>query len=237
MVAGGAWAQRGGGGMRGGGGGGFHGGGAVARGGFTGGGMHGGFTGGGYRGGVYGGGFHGYNGFRGYNGFYGNRAYFGIGFGGYGWSGYGWGYGYPYYSYPYYSYPYVGGYWPGYSDIYPYDYGYGAGYASPASTVVIAPQQTAPPVYYVERANPVSHDYDQYGQEVKGSASGAKSSPIYLFAFQDRNIRAAASYWVDGRTLHYVTLQHEERQASLDSLDRALTLQLNRERQVTVQLP
>ena len=36
------------------------------------------------------------------------------------------------------------------------------------STVVYAPQQTAPPVYYVERANPVSHEYDQYGQEVKG---------------------------------------------------------------------
>ena len=38
-------------------------------------------------------------------------------------------------------------------------------------------------------------------------------------------------------TLHYVTLQHEERQAPLDSLDRALTLQFNRERQVPVQLP
>ena len=61
--------------------------------------------------------------------------------------------------------------------------------------------------------------------------------PVYLFAFQDHTIRAAASYRVDGNTLHYVTLQHEERQASLDSLDRALTLQLNRERRVALQLP
>ena len=42
------------------------------------------------------------------------------------------------------------------------------------------------------------------GQRLRVAA--AKSSPIYLFAFQDHNIRAAASYWVDGRTLHYVTL-------------------------------
>jgi hypothetical protein len=34
-----------------------------------------------------------------------------------------------------------------------------------------------------------------------------------------------------------VTLQHEERQAPIDTLDRALTLQLNRERQVNLELP
>jgi len=53
----------------------------------------------------------------------------------------------------------------------------------------------------------------------------------------DHAIRAAASYWVDGQTLHYVTLQHEEKLAPLGSIDRALTLQLNRERSVTFQLP
>jgi len=38
------------------------------------------------------------------------------------------------------------------------------------------------------------------------------ASPIYLVAFQkDHEIRAAAAYWVDGQTLHYVTQQHEEK--------------------------
>jgi hypothetical protein len=50
-------------------------------------------------------------------------------------------------------------------------------------------------------------------------------------------IRAAASYWVDGGTLHYVTLQREEKQVPLDTVDRDLSLQLNRERRVSFQLP
>src|SRR5205085_7907483 len=65
----------------------------------------------------------------------------------------------------------------------------------------------------LDRANSGSGGYDQYGQEMRqGGATAAGSSPIYLFAFQDHTIRAAASYWVDGQTLHYVTLQHEEKQ-------------------------
>jgi len=79
-------------------------------------------------------------------------------------------------------------------------------------------------------------EYDEFGQETRRSgASGA--SPIYLVAFQDHSIRAAAAYWVDGRTLHYVTLQHEEKQAALDTVDRDLSMQLNRERHVQFQLP
>jgi hypothetical protein len=214
----------GGGGVHGGfgGGGGFRGGGSAGfnRGGFSGGGFRGGWGGGfsGYRG--YGG-YRGFGGFRGTTAFWGGGLGFGFGFGGWG------------YSYPYYSYPYVGGYWPGYSDIYPYDYGYS--YAAPATTIVYAP--TPAPVV-VERANPVTHEYDQFGQELKGAGAATPGAPpVYLFAFRDHVIRAAAAYWVDGQTLHYVTLQHEEKQAPLDTLDRSLTLQLNRERRVTVQLP
>jgi hypothetical protein len=50
-------------------------------------------------------------------------------------------------------------------------------------------------------------------------------------------IRAAAAYWVEGRTLHYVTLQHEEKQAPIESVDRDLSMRLNRERRVTFSLP
>jgi hypothetical protein len=157
--------------------------------------------------------------------------------------GYGYGYGSPYLGY---GYPYLGGYADG-CGYDPYDYSYGYT-AAPAVTVVYPQAQTMAPVYVMpqpERANPVTHEYDQYGQEVRGgssqaqtpAASGRASSPIYLFAFQDHVIRAANAYWVEGKQLHYVTLQHEERQAPLDSLDRALTLQLNRERQVPLQLP
>ena len=103
--------------------------------------------------------------------------------------------------------------------------------------------QAAPNTVYVEHANPNLRQYDEYGQEVRQSppgamprggesAAGGNGSPIYLIAFRDQSIHAVVAYWVDGRTLHYVTQQHEERQASIDTIDRDLSLRLNRERHV-----
>ena len=254
LLAGPVLAQRGGGGHGGGGGGGFHGGGGFGGGGFRGG---GGFGGGGFRGGGFGGGGFrggGFGGFRG--GFGGFRGGFrGAGFGRGGWGGKNWGWGWggaplwgwggwgawpAYWGDPYWDY--------GYPYAYDGDYGYGGaapayytspGYSSPGVNIVYAPQ-TAPT--YVERANPVVREYDQYGQEVNPQgprqSPGADSSPVYLIALaNDQAIRAAVAYWVTGQTLHYVTLQHEERVVPLSSVDRQLTLQLNRERHVAIQLP
>ena len=208
LVVAAATAQRGGGGGSRGGGGGFHGGG--------GGGFHGGgFGNTGFRGGIgYGYGYGGYGGY--YGGFY-----------GYPYSP-GWNYGYSY--------------WPGY-----YDYGYSPyGYSpysydpSPNVTVIDpAPAQAAPGRVYAERANPVAGQYDQYGQEVKSSAEppAGGAAPIYLLAFTDHTVRAVEAYWVDGKTLNYMTLDYEQKQAPLDTVDRALSLQLNRERRVPFSLP
>jgi hypothetical protein len=254
LAAGGAVAQRGG--SRGGGGGGARmgGGGARMGGGFRGSAgfsgaafSRGGFAGGGFRGnssvfrGGFGGSRNGFGGFR--NGFGGFRNGFGgfrFGFGGF-WPSFGFGYS---------------SYWPG---SYDYDYGYGydgyPGYSNsgyqPSSNVTVVyppPAQTAPD--YGERANPNMRQYDEYGQQIgqaaMGNSSGGNSygnssagngSPLYLIAFRDHSIRAAAAYWLDGRTLHYVTTQHEERQAPLDTIDRDFSLQLNRERHVQFSLP
>ncbi len=260
LLAGGAMAQRGGGGHGGGGGGGFHGGGGGG-GGFHGGGGGGGFHGGGGMGG--GGGFHGGGGFggggfRGGGGFVGNfgRGGFVSNFGrGYGYGGYG-GDGMAMATV---TLPTVGlGWdlgWPGYYDTYdygyPYDYSSGYNYPvyqSSPNVSVIYPAQTQPVTntVYVQRAQPVIRTYDQYGQEVNpgggvpttagGSASSA-GSPIYLVAMKDGIIRAAAAYWVNGQTLHYVTLEHSEQQVPLSNVDRSLSEQLNRERHVQFQLP
>ena len=136
----------------------------------------------------------------------------------------------------------------GWSGDYPFDRGDSypySGYASPAHNTASAPQSspgvniiygTPPAPASTAHANPVIHEYDWEQQAQQPTA--VASSPVYLIAFQnDHAIRAAASYWVDGQTLHYVTLQHEEKLAPLGSIDRALTLQLNRERSVTFQLP
>ena len=191
------------------GGGGFHGG---AVGGFHGG---GGFAGGGFRGGGFvGRGFRGgfVGGFRGYS-----SPYL---------------FGSSYYYTGYYDYsPYISNY------AYPaYDYN-----PSPNVTVVYA-QQPAPdpaqvpvPVYTSVAASS-GHTYDQYGQEVK-PAESSNASPIYLVAMKDHTIYAAGAYWVDGKTLHYVTLQHQEKQAPLDQVDGAFSQQLNRERRVAFHVP
>src|SRR5271157_2957844 len=162
-------------------------GGAMAqhRGGGGGGGFRGGGGGGGFRGGSVGGGFRG--GFAGGGGFSGYRGYGG------------------YYT-RYYVYPYDSYYYPSYPSTY-YD---------PGATVIYAPAQPATTTVYVDRpVQPAAHTYDEYGQEIRtGSGSGpggAASSPIYLIAFQDHVIHAAISYHVDGATLVYVTMQHEEK--------------------------
>ena len=196
-------------------------GGGGARGGGFGGGIRGGGFGGGIRGGGFGGGFRGGFGggvFRGggFGGFRGGLGFRG-GFGRFGFRGF-----YPYYGFgfwPYFGFgPY---YWPGY---YPYDYGYARYQPSPNTVVVYPPQQVA--------GSSVTRSYDQYGQGIRSNAS-----PLYLIAFNDHTIRPANSYRVDGNTLHYVTMEHEEKQAPFDTVDRALSLQLNRERSVPFQLP
>jgi len=219
---------------------------------------HGSIGGGGFRGGSAGG-FGGarssvgnYGGFRGgigfsngYRGGYGGYGYGRYGYGGYGYRGYGYrGYYGGYWPYGWglgWGYPWGYGFWPDYYDYYSYPYAYdpnGYGYQSydPNVTVVYPPPQQAAPATYSETARSVTHSYDQYGQEVQ-PAGNTTSSPVYLIALKSGVIEAAASYWVNGDTLHYVSLQHEEKQTPVESIDRALTNQLNRERHVTLNLP
>ena len=57
-----------------------------------------------------------------------------------------------------------------------------------------------------------------------------------MLAIHDGIIRAVLAYWVDGTTVHYVTMDHEQKQTPLASLDRSLSERLNRERNVTFSL-
>lgn len=245
LATGTAMAQRGGGGgfggggMRGGGGyGGGSGGGAGMRGGYGGGGFVGGGTVGGFRNGAFNGGF-GFHGGSFNTGFNGGRpgpffrrdfddGFFRGGFNSGYYGGY-WPFGLGFYTdyWPAYDYS---SYFPGYG-YNPNEYGYASYQASPNVTVIYPPQAPVQPLS-AERARPVTREYDQYGQEVRPAGS-----PLYLIAFKDHTIRAAATYRVDGNTLHYTTAEKEDKEAALDTVDRALSLQLNRERQVPFQLP
>jgi hypothetical protein len=254
----------GGGGMRGGGGfsSGHMGGGSR---GFVGGGVSRGFTGGsgvsrGYIGGSsYRGGF-GHSGVsvgvRIGSGFgYGRGGYYGGYRGGY----YGYRhYGYPrygsfFYGWPYYSGLYFGFGWP-YSYAYDYPY-YSTGYYAPSYTYDTAPAYYSDPGYSSSGSAPVivnqyySSGVGGYGTYPQTRTYNAPSAPrsapgpssadrssYYLLAFPNGSVVMATSYWVKDRTLHYVTRDGQEHQTPLNSIDAAMTEQLNRERGIDVQL-
>ncbi len=202
----------GGGGMRGGGGGMRSGGGGFrAAGGYRGGGYRGGFRGnyGGYRSRFTYGGFY-YPGFYGYyNPFLGD-------------TGLGWDYGDSGYGYPDYGYPDSGGY-PSYA---------APTYAAPNPQVLVISNQT-PPQPVIVQPPPAPAAWNS------GPTTQAKKyeEPLFLLAMNDGTIRAVLAYWVDGATVHYVTMDHAQKQAPLASLDRSLSVRLNRERNVTFSLP
>jgi hypothetical protein len=209
----------GGGGMRGGGGGAMR----VGSGGFRGGSVSagyrgGGFRGGGYRGGGYRGGFRGgfrtRYGFVPWYGFYGGYGYYDPFF----WDDYS-GYSAPY---PYYSAPYP--------NAYP-DSGYGSG--APGVMIVSNSPYGYPAGPPPEPPAPVVRDYPP----APAPQSQKYETPLFLIAFKDGTIRAVLAYWVDGSTLHYVSMDHEQKQALLSSVDRDLSERFNRERNVTFSLP
>jgi len=182
-----------------------------------GGGFHGGgFHGGGFHSGVSGGFRGGYGGFRGYGGYYRNRYLFGFGLG-----------FYPYSYWPYYDYGY-----PYYGYSYPYSY-YDYGYSTAPAVVYQSDPAPSVTVYEAPRAaRPETREYSP-----RPSAEGTEK-PIYIIAFKNQdNLRAAEAYWVTGGTLHFITLQHEQRQAPLESVDRSLTYRLNHGRRVDLYLP
>ena len=191
------------------------------------GGSFGGFRGGGVGRGL-GGGFGRFGG--GFGRFGGGFGRFGGGFGRFGGRAFNRGFYPGFYGglgfWPYFGFGYAD-YWPAYGYApYPYDYGYATYQPSPNVTVIY-PQQPA-----TVSGQSVQPGTSAFAPEIRPSAS-----PLYLIAFNDHTIRAAISYRVDGNMLHYVTMDREDKEAPLDTVDRAMSMQLNRERRVPFQLP
>lgn len=75
------------------------------------------------------------------------------------------------------------------------------------------------------------------GAALLAQLSARPAAPLFLIAFKDQTIRAATAYEVEGNTLRYVAPDGRSREVRLDSVDRALTERLNRERSVEIRLP
>ena len=225
-------------GQRGGGGGGSRGGGGMGGGGFRGGGgFSGGMGGGGFRGGGGFSGGMGGGGFRGGGGFSGGMGgggFRGGGFSGGGFRGGNFGYGTRsgFVSRGFWGGGYYGGGYLGYSNYAPtyydpYYYNYGPSYiAAPVQAPSVVVNQN----YQPETARPTMIQAPAEGQFYR-------PADFYLIAFQDHTIRAALSYSVEGNEIKWVTRDHEERSAPLESVDRQFSEQINRDRRVEFRLP
>ncbi len=203
------------GGGHGGGGGGAHGGGGGAHGGGSAG-FHGG---GGYHGGTFHGSatFHGGTTYRnGYRNYYVYRRYPNT------------------YYYP----GFYGGYYGGYDPFF-WDSGYSDSYSYPDSGYAYStpPPPPPPPVIVEQAPAPALREYPGPTTGSQAPQAQKYEDPLYLLAMRDGSIHAVLAYWADGPVVRYVTMDHEQKQAPLTSIDRALSERLNRERNVAFRLP
>jgi hypothetical protein len=74
--------------------------------------------------------------------------------------------------------------------------------------------------------------------EANNTNAQAPGDPIgtpqnyYLIAYKNHAVYTAIAYWVEDKTLHYVTTQNTHNQASLDLIDLTLTKSLNQHNDV-----
>lgn len=112
----------------------------------------------------------------------------------------------------------------------------------PQAPTVIVNQNFAP-----EAPRPHMRDYpsgslpERYRPEPERRAelrSAEDEKPtIYLIAMKDSTIYSSLAYWLEDETVHYITTQHSHNRASIDLIDRELSIQLNRERGIEFKLP
>ena len=94
---------------------------------------------------------------------------------------------------------------------------------------VVINQYFAPPV----PQEPITTFYQPASERPQTAEEDAPApNKYYLLAFKDHSIYSALAYWVEDKTLHYVTTLNTHNQASLDLVDVELTKQLNRDREV-----
>lgn len=135
-----------------------------------------------------------------------------------------------------YARPYVYSFYvPNYFDSY-YGSDYSSSYVpvpqSPAPEVVAPP---APPVIINQYFGTPPGAYSGAPPDAGPSADvqpAAAADNYYLIAYKNHSVYTALAYWVEDKTLNYVTSGNTHNQASLDLIDLELTKTLNQARGV-----
>ena len=143
-----------------------------------------------------------------------------------------------------YAYPaYIGGYGYGYAQQpdQPPANANGDSAPTPAQPPVVINQYfgQAPPDQGAQGppANAAESNFHYYQAPANDDAAPPSDSSYYLIAFKEHTVYSAVAYYTEGDTLHYFTSGNVHNQVSLSLVDRPLTEQLNRQRNVDVRLP
>ena len=97
-----------------------------------------------------------------------------------------------------------------------------------APTVIINQYMGAPPNADSTDTLHVFQPESRYPTQPAASDESASSGPHYfLIAFKDHSVYSALTYWIEDKTMHYVTPQQTHNQASLDLIDLDFTKKLN----------
>lgn len=122
------------------------------------------------------------------------------------------------------------------------DSSYGAAAQPPATDTSSSPQQPVIINQYFGTQAP-SGTEEPAPQAATSDPAPAAGDPVaapqnyYLIAYRNHAVYTALAYWVEDKTLHYVTTQNTHNQASLDLIDLDLTKSLNQTRDVTFSIP
>jgi hypothetical protein len=148
-------------------------------------------------------------------------------------------------NYPY-AYPYAYSYYvPGYFDYLDSNAYFDPSYAVPPAPGPeyygpSAPSQTQQPVtinQYFGAQGPQNNAPQALNPPPNPGDPLVAPSDYYLIAYKNHSVYPALAYWVEDKTLHYVTTQNTHNQASLDLIDLNLTKSLNQTRDVPFSIP
>ena len=111
-------------------------------------------------------------------------------------------------------------------------------YGAPGPDGVEQQSSSGMKLYQVPPSHPYADAQEAQPQTRSQRRAANDDEPtVYLIAFRDHSIVQALGYWMEGSTLHYVSVEHSLNQASLDLIDRSLSERLNGERGVEFKLP
>lgn len=126
-----------------------------------------------------------------------------------------------------------------YAPAYPYDSSAFAPPLAPPPPQVAAPPAAPviinqyfgvpPPGPYEEAPSQTSQSSGSLSNDPQAAAAGDN---YYLIAYKNHSVYTALAYWVEDKTLNYVTAGNTHNQASLDLIDLDLTKTLNQARGV-----